>query len=524
MISQQYKCFLFSMLLVMVGLSSCSQRLNTDQQLAGRIKITERRPVHPILKRNAINPLISITVEVPEAAGETSFKSIRAAVSKETLQDVQRLEIYGSNEKQELDSRNLISEISLSSQNFQMELPLKLKPGQHLFWISAGLKENADPDHHLNIKLLNVLDETNKSHQISNAQFRDSRIGIALRKPNDDDVNSYRIPGIVTTDQGTLISVYDARYKNSADLPGNIDVGMSRSKDGGKTWEAMKVIMDMGAPHENNGVGDPSVLFDPITKKIWVAALWSKGNRSIAGSGPGLSEEETGQFAVTSSSDDGLTWTKPYSITAQVKNPLWRLFFPGPGNGIAMADGKLVFPAQYWDEKKMPHSTLIYSDDHGQSWKAGLGAKSNTTESQLVETRPGTIMLNMRDNRGKFRSVATTTDMGQSWSSHPTTEHTLADPVCMGSLIKAKVKVKGVMKDVLFFSNPNSSSERKDLTIKASLDLGETWMDANQLLVDERGSFGYSALTKIDDHTLGILYEGIRDLYFVRIPVKDIIK
>ena len=228
---------------------------------------------------------------------------------------------------------------------------------------------------------------------------------------------------------------------------------------------------------------------------------------------------------ITSSTDDGLTWSKPYSITGQVKNPAWRLFFPGPGNGIAMTDGKLVFPAQYWDEHKMPHSTLIYSGDHGKTWKSGVGAKSNTTESQLVETLPGKLMLNMRDNRGKFRSIATTTDMGMNWTEHPTSYSALPDPVCMASFIKAKVKIKGVLKDVLFFSNMNSSSrDRINLTIKASLDLGETWLPANQLLLDERKSFGYSALTQIDDNTIGILYEGIGSLLFVKVPVGDIIK
>ena len=65
---------------------------------------------------------------------------------------------------------------------------------------------------------------------------------------------------------------------------------------------------------------------------------------------------------------------------------------------------------------------------------------------------------------------------------------------------------------------------RMNTTIKASLDLGETWLPANELLLDARLTYGYSSLTKIDNNTIGILYEGERDLYFLRIPVNDIIK
>jgi sialidase-1 len=345
-----------------------------------------------------------------------------------------------------------------------------------------------------------------------------------IRKAGQDGVHTYRIPGIIKTAKGTLIAVYDVRYTTSRDLPGHIDVGMSRSMDNGNTWEPMRIIMDMGAPHENNGVGDPAILYDPNSNKIIVAALWSKGNRSIAGSKPGLSPDTTGQLVIVTSTDEGNNWTIPISITPQVKDPQWHLFFQGPGTGIVMKDGTLVFATQYWDEQKMPYATIIFSTDHGVTWKGKIkGPVANTTEAQLVETLPGTLMMNMRDNRGNYRTVATTSNLGESWAIHPTSQRSLPDPVCMASFIKARVKIAGKKRTVLLFSNPNSSRDRKDLTIKSSLDLGETWLPGNQLLVDPRSGYGYSSLVQLDVKTIGILYEGVGDLFFATFSVDSIV-
>lgn len=487
------------------------------------IEISSLAPVVPVLRGMDHNPLLRLRIYVP-AGGERLVQNIVCTINENAVNNIDKLDAYFTGTEPNFSATNGIATIIPSSKTFEIPFNRSLKPGLHYIWFSSKLKETADLDGRIALQATSVTDGTGRKLAItSEGGDYNKRIGVAIRKAWDDSVHTYRIPGIITTDKGTLIAVYDIRYKHSGDLPANIDVGMSRSTDGGQTWEPMKNIMDMGAPHENNGVGDPSILFDPVTKKIWVSALWSKGNRSIAGSKPGLSPDETGQFVLVSSNDDGLTWNQPYTITPQVKNPAWKLFFPGPGNGIAMQNGTIVFPAQYWDADHMPHSTLVYSTDHGTNWKSGVGAKSNTTESQLVETTPGTLMLNMRDNRGRFRSVATTTDLGQTWMEHHTSYKALIDPVCMASFIRAGVTANGRMQDVLFFSNVASQTAREDMTIKASMNLGETWSD-HHLLVDERRSFGYSALTKIDNNTMGLLYEGNRDLYFVRIPVSEIIK
>jgi len=489
------------------------------------ISITASSPVVPVLKGLESNPLLRVLIYIPAGEKEISFKKITAKLNPAALQSIEKIDVYFTDQEPLFATKNKLTTVNPTMVSQSFDLDIKLKPGMHYIWFSAKLKDQADIDSKIEFHVNQIEDTNAKKYTVAEAgPGFVKRLGIAVKKAGESGINTFRIPGIATTDKGSLITVYDVRYKNSGDLPGNIDVGMSRSTDGGKSWQPTKVIMDMGEPNENNGVGDPAVLFDPVTKKIWVAALWSKGNRSIAGSKPGLSEDVTGQLVLVSSDDDGLTWSAPKSITKDTKDPAWNLFFNGPGSGIAMADGKLVFAAQYWDENAMPYSTLVYSTDHGLTWKTEDGPKPNTTESQIIETTPGILMLNMRDNRGSFRSVATTADLGKTWTEHHTSYNALQDPICMASFIKANVLVNGKQKEVVFFGNNNTQSNRYNLTIKASLDLGESWNSKNELLIDDRKFFGYSSLAKIDDHTIGFFYEGWKDLYFVRIPVSEIVK
>lgn len=501
---------------------NCSKK-NADPP-PGQIKASSYAPNNPVLKGLTANPFLRVVVQIFSGNPEQQYRKIQCTINTAGLSEVQKVDVYLSGET--FTATNLVGTVNPSSSTFDIPVTLNLQPGLYYIWLSVVLKNDASLNNKIELHSTKLIDASSKELTIDQGPSVYTKFtGVAVRKGSDDNVNTYRIPGIVQTDRGTLLAVYDIRYNNSADLPGNIDVGLSRSTDNGKTWEPMKIIMDMGAPHDNNGIGDPAILFDPVTKKIFVAALWSKGNRSIAGSIGGISPDSTGQFVLVSSTDDGVTWSAPYTITPQIKEPAWKIFFNGPGSGITMQDGKLVFAAQYWTSSNVPYSTIIYSDNQGSTWKGKiLGPKSNTTESQVVETTTGTLMLNMRDNRGSFRSVATTSNMGTTWTEHSTSYNTLPDPVCMGSLIKAKVNINGTLKDVLFFSNPNSSSGRVNITIKASLDLGQTWLSANQLLIDERQCYGYSSLTKIDDNTIGILYEGTKDLYFVKVAVGEIIK
>ncbi len=410
------------------------------------------------------------------------------------------------------------------------------------------LKQGVKPEQSFGIESVDLIfSKTGKIRIPSGTTFR-YRPALVLRGAGQDNVHTYRIPGLLTTNAGTLIAIYDIRYHNSKDLQENIDIGMSRSTDGGQTWEPMKVILDMGEwggrPDRLNGTGDPCILYDHFTGTLWVAALWMSGSHHDRmlwwDSKPGTTPEETGQFILVKSTDDGISWSKPVNITTQIKDPSWQLLLAGPGRGLTLSDGTLVFPAQYKSDLGVKaldggqytcQSTIVYSTDKGKTWQIGNGAKPNTTEAQAVELSDGSIMLNMRDDlnrivkdEGNGRAVAISRDLGKSWTLHPSSNHALIEPNCMASLISGNVKTDRKAIPVLYFSNPAHTSERRNMTLKASTDDGNSWPEEFRVLLNEENGFGYSCLTITKDKCVGILYEGYRELYFQKIPIKETLR
>ena len=364
------------------------------------------------------------------------------------------------------------------------------------------------------------------------------RIGVALRRHNDDGVHTYRIPALTTSSKGTLLAVYDMRRRAGRDLQEDIDIGLSRSTDGGRTWESPRVIMDMGTygglPQEQNGCSDPGIIVDQQTGEIFCFALWMNGKPGHHqwvddGSEPGFEIGKSAQFMMVRSTDDGLTWSSPENLTRQLKQESWWLLAPSPQAGICLSDGTLVMPVQgrTGREPLATFATIMISRDHGRSWTVGKPGYSGGNECQAALLSDGSIMLNIRNDHerlsggccdeGSRSDVAASCDQSQRRSSSRN-----ATEVCSGSTTNAGGHER---QHVLLFANPHSQQGRTHHTIQVSFDDGLTWPDSHHWLLDEGRGAGYPSLTRVDRDHVGIVYEGSQaHLVFEKLPIIDLLE
>lgn len=407
-------------------------------------------------------------------------------------------------------------------------------PGKHLFRVLGSLRSDLDLLTRVQLKCLTLLFADGSSLQPENAALAPLRPAYPIHSRGQFHCHTFRIPGIARAMDGSLVAVYDMRYLSARDLQGHMDIGLSRSTDGGQTWADPVPIMDMGEfegkPQAENGCSDPNILVDPQTGEIFVSAIWTHGKPGThqwtgKGSEPGHDRSHSSQFMMVRSRDHGKSWSAPENLTKQIKDASWYLFAPAPGNGIALRDGTLVMPTQGRDADGLPFSNLMISRDHGATWTVSTHARSNTTECSAVQLSDEAVLLNMRDNRNRAdqsstngRALSLTRDLGKTWSVHPADHGALPEPVCMASMISHTLPDG---RNILLFSNPRHKTARREMTLQVSFDDGKTWPESHHMLLDAAGG-AYSSLVMIDAQTLGILYESSQaDLVFQKIALNE---
>jgi sialidase-1 len=279
---------------------------------------------------------------------------------------------------------------------------------------------------------------------------------------------------------------------------------LKRSLDGGKTWLPMQVIVK-AVPE---AAMDPTPVVDRQTGEVvLVYDRWPempKGRElGTFNRAPGLGRDSVTTW-VTTSNDDGATWSAPIDITATTKRPKWTETIHGPGVGIQTRSGRLVIPCAKMEGGPC-WNYAIYSDDHGKTWQLSENETGpGVNESQVVELADGTLLLNMRsdDPQKSCRIGATSKDGGKTWSQ-PFDIRELSDTCCQGSILRYTCADSQNGKSCLLFCNPVKQG-RSEGTVRLSYDEGKTWPVAKMIYKDY---FGYSCLTATPDGAIGCLFE-----------------
>ncbi len=315
----------------------------------------------------------------------------------------------------------------------------------------------------------------------------------------------YRIPALVTTKRGTLLAFAEGR-KNMGDQAQN-QIVLKRSTDGGQTWLPLQVVAADGASSLNN----PQAVVAGKTGRVLLMYQRYPPGRREGNVVAGLTGTNVCTGWITHSDDEGVTWSAPRDISAQLKHPTATSLAGGPGIGIELRRGphagRLLMPFNEGPAGKW-RVFAAFSDDGGASWKLGevapQGGKGYGNEVQMVELGDGSVLLNARNQGGaKLRKVATSRDGGATWSPLAD-DPNLPEPVCQASLLRHP-NTGAPEKDVLLFCNPASQSKRANGTVRLSRDDGKTW-PVNRVVCP--GPFAYGCLTSLPDGAVGLVFEG----------------
>lgn len=304
-----------------------------------------------------------------------------------------------------------------------------------------------------------------------------------------DGYHTYRIPGLVVSRQGTLLAFCEGRKSGRSDA-GDIDLLLKRSVDGGRSWLKQQLVYEEGGDAPIT-IGNPCPVVDHDTGTIWLP--FCRNNDRVF---------------VTSSQDDGVTWSTPREITGSVKKDNWGWYATGPGHGIQIRRGRfagrLIVPCDF-RLKDTPrvgeyrYSHVIYSDDHGTTWHLGGVTDNFMNECEVVERLDGSLLLSMRNYRGENRrAFSVSTDGGESWSPaglHPD----VYCPTCQASIQRYPLSPARVL-----YSGPGGPG-RSNLTVRLSRDDGRSWPVSRIL---SAGPAAYSDLAVLDDGEVVCLFEG----------------
>lgn len=384
--------------------------------------------------------------------------------------------------------------VTVSQDSITVDGMFTLVEGDNYFWLKADISDYASEGNSYKVSPVSYTMENGTTRKLKSEG--DSLRTIILNHQvlfsgGMHGSRTWRIPAIVAKGS-SVIAVADARISYNTDLPNNIDLVARISNDAGTSWSDPVTIADFG----DAGASDPAVVVDKNTGDI--LCLFAS-YRGLFQSTP----DNRIRIQLIRSSDSGQTWSEPVDISDQVYRPDWHAAWIASGSAHQLSDGTIVAVAGVRKTAGYAISNyMIFSKDGGYIWSVAPGeAYDNGDEAKVVSLEDKRLMMLIR-SKG-MRKVNYSSDMGQSWGS-PVPVPELVEPGVNGDVLRYSSVSGDRDTNRILFSIASHPSERRNLSVFVSYDEGRTWPVQKVIF---RGPAAYSALCRLDDGSIGLLYE-----------------
>ncbi len=500
----------FTLMLLLTLLSALTASVEAQTSTSvDTLKLTATR-AYQTAGRGGQAVLLSGELTVP-AGQSATLTAVDIALPQATVAAVDAIEVYlttaADNEFFAQARTPLATSAPAERLTVSGEAALAAGATYHL-WVVAKVKADAPLGASLSAAVTGMTyqDATGATRQERGLNLNPSG-GVTVFKqqsfvfvPTTHDCRYYRIPTFIRAQDNSLVAVSDMRYDNQADLGNDhrIDLVARRSTDGGQTWgDPVVIARGDGSSVARCGFGDASLAKAPSGRLICTMAAGSTnyflGMR---------------HFFVSTSDDNGQTWTEPKDIakagvlTDLVSGTdglgLWSAF-PSSGRGITTKAGRVMFLLNGLTVSGDHSRTfLLYTDDEGAHWTLAhdqvFGEDVASNEGKLVQRADGSIMASIRQAGQRGFNIGTPD--GTQWMGE-TRSATLSGNDCNADIIAYNDQL-------LLHTLIVDPATRANLHLFASRDQGATWTD---VLTIQEGGAAYSTLEVLDNGDLAVLYE-----------------
>ena len=509
---------------------------NTEFALAGSSSITVDATNHTItLEYDEKLAILAESFNVYQGYGTTGrgndkavllrivaspFKDMAAATLNATLtgaENISAVTLYETGNTVEWNAvtsytNTFVGTINGSTASFN--LGANATSGTHYYWLCATVKNDAAVGNVIDAALTGITYNVSGQESVTcnltsvgnpNTSMKIFDVQKTLFVPTTYSSNYYRIPAVITADDGSIVAAADKRYNSVSDLGNHkIDVIARRSTDGGKTWsEPTTIATGDGSSDAAYGYGDPALVKTASGKIICLMAAGKSR----------FQDKALKNIAMVTSSDNGATWTSPVDITTNGSltdnASLPTSFFVTSGKGLCTNDNVVMFLLDAYNSSNAETNYVLYSVDEGQHWIIDATVVCNgANEAKLQQLKDGSLIASIRTNGNRAFNRGTYTNNGDgtltfSWGR-------ANDDITYSSTLRTGA---GNNQDIFYYSTTDvpdilfhtmTTGSHANLNLYMSVDQGDTW---NLVQTIQPGGSRYAVMNKLSNGDLGILFE-----------------